>query len=469
MEILNALHKHTKQSPLSFHVPGHKNGHLFQNERVFQKIGKYDVTELNHMDDLYDPQEFLKEALDKTSNYYGTDHTYFLVNGSTVGNLISILATVKRGQKVFVQRNCHKSVFHGLELASAQPIILPVEICKETNIPIGIDIKKSKDIIKEHDGVAVILTYPNYYGHTVAIQEVIDEAHKQGMPVIVDEAHGAHFKLPFKNIPDSSINLGADLVVQSAHKTLPALTMGSFLHIRSDIVQPEKIEKYLHILQTSSPSYLIMASLDYAVDYLQSYSKIDEEEVFRGIQAIQKAIKSHKKLSIVSTAYKTDPYKVLVKGENISGYQLQKLFDKEGIYTELANENYVLFVLGLLEYSDFQETAKELERRLKNVEWENEKSEYHPMVLIDEFSSSIPYSYEELEEMEIVKSNLNDAVGKVSAAHIIPYPPGIPIPMKGEVIIQEHIDYVKSILENGGKIQGFTKEDDMEIVVYQNS
>jgi len=235
--LYSALSKHKNQNPISFHVPGHKNGALFPEiaSKDFDHILKLDVTELTGLDDLHDAEGVIAQAEELTADLYGVLHSSFLINGSTVGNIAMILGTCSKGDRVLVQRNSHKSIINGLQLAEVQPIFISPEYDDLIKVPTGVSFHSVKKGIEEYpDTKAIIVTYPNYYGHAIELRSILELAHERNIPVLVDEAHGAHFIL--EGFPESAVTLGADIVIHSAHKTLPAMTMGSFLHFNSRII-----------------------------------------------------------------------------------------------------------------------------------------------------------------------------------------------------------------------------------------
>ncbi len=270
--LFDALCKHSNPNPISFHVPGHKSGTIFnqQQNNYYQEILRIDATELSGLDDLHSPEGVIKEAEELLADLYQVKKSFFLVNGSTVGNLAMILSVCEKDDVILVQRNCHKSVLNALKLAKAHPVFIDPDYNQDWKTATGV----SKEIVERAISLypqakALCLTYPNYYGMVYDLKSIIELAHVHHIPVLVDEAHGPHFILgdPF---PETAIQLGADMVVHSAHKTLPAMTMGSYLHINSNRINSDKVRDYLQMLQSSSPSYVIMASLDLARNYLAS-------------------------------------------------------------------------------------------------------------------------------------------------------------------------------------------------------
>lgn len=468
MPLVNALKQFVNKEPLSFHVPGHKNGmHSFISELELPNLLHFDVTELNGLDDLHYPTEVIKEAEKYLSAVYGADESFFLVNGSTVGNLASILALCAENDEVLVQRNCHKSVFHGLSLAGAKPIFLPLDIDQELGLPLGVNNEKSCEIIQKHPNAkAVILTNPNYYGMSQDLVGIINLAHTMGIPVLIDEAHGAHFTIgePF---PKDSLSMGADIVIQSAHKTLPAMTMGSYLHIKSSIISIEKIREMLRMLQSSSPSYPIMASLDYSRSFVESFTTEKVKTLQNNIHSFINQIRELPNLQVVKTKdklYQQDILKLILKStQGHTGKQLQSIFEEEGIFIELSDWAHVLLILPLDERMDYSEPLK----RIKKVSNKLTKVENKlPYMTVPNFDSSVSNSYTSLKRKQKRVINLIDAKGEISAENIVPYPPGVPILLQGETITKEHIEYITEIYHYGLTVHNLLENETLQIEVY---
>ncbi|MGM0843210.1 MAG: aminotransferase class I/II-fold pyridoxal phosphate-dependent enzyme [Bacillota bacterium] len=462
--LIEAIEKHRSAKPISFHVPGHKSGLLMDDQSFYQS----DVTELSGLDDLHDPHEAIGEAEDLLTDVYGTMNSYFLVNGSTVGNIAAILASCSPGDPVFVQRNCHKSVLNGIKLAKAVPILIETEWNDEGNA-LGIRLGALKEALKALPRVkACVLTYPTYYGFTYNIDEIIEELHKHDVTCIVDEAHGAHFTLgsPF---PVSAIECGADIVVHSAHKMLPAMTMGSYLHITSPRVSERKVKEYLTMLQSSSPSYPIMASLDYARSYIGTFTKEDKEQNLKEINKFVQALEgSHPQLIVKGS---DDPLKVVMKLAGRSGYTLQQLLESEGVYPELADPDYVLLILPLLKKDrsfPYLEAINRIRRALGN-EPIIEKIKIHKTNRSNnqEFFTTLALSFEDMEEKEEALIPLRAAEGEISAGMVTPYPPGIPLLIPGERITSQAIERLTEYVKNKANIQGHHRLGENRLFVYR--
>lgn len=455
--LLDRLKEHYDQQQFSFHVPGHKYGELWPDNILENSLLTLDATELRGLDDLHDASKVIKEAQVKTAQFYSADRSYFLVNGTTVGNLAMILATCQKGSNVIVQRNSHKSIMNGIELAGARPVFLTPEIDEVTGVSTGITYEQIQQAFQRYESIdAVILTNPNYYGMTQDLTDIIDYVHTQSCPVLVDEAHGAHFGIGH-SFPPSALSMGADVVVQSAHKTLPAMTMASFMHVRSSFINYQEIEAKLQILQSSSPSYVLMASLDYARAYVESLESSDIEQINTSIEALKKRLDKIPQIQIVQASKGCDyldPLKMIVQSRTkLSGYEMQRVFENVGIYTELADPYNVLFILPLTSIKRMDELVSLIKHSLDGYEAINISKPDHTAFKLPSMTT-IELNATEISRVRTIKIPLIDAIGKISADTIIPYPPGIPILLKGERIMKEHVDYCQYLFMNKARFQG---------------
>ncbi|MCM3758931.1 aminotransferase class I/II-fold pyridoxal phosphate-dependent enzyme [Sporosarcina aquimarina] len=452
--VVEALQTFLGAQPVSFHVPGHKHGMLSRLPEDFKAALRYDITELTGLDDLHAPTEMLAEAQMMLADVYGADQSFFLVNGSTVGNLAMIRTICEPGDTLLVQRNAHKSIFHAVELSGAQAILLTPEWDEATCTAGAVSTTTVEDALERYpDAKGIVVTYPTYYGTTGSdLQTIVEKAHEKGIPVLVDEAHGAHFVIgsPF---PVSALRLGADIVVQSAHKTLSAMTQASFLHVNSQLVDIDRLARILSMLQTSSPSYMLLASLDDARAMIAAYSEEDKQAflVWRGefIDQLSKI----KDLEVIETE---DPLKILLRQKEESGYTFQRSLEEMGIYTELADERQVLFVLPLLPKAisyptdsicgAVESAVQRLQRDTEQVSEEDESNEEESRKLIITTSS---HSKKDTEWVPAESAN-----GYQVATAIIPYPPGIPLVLSGEQLNAQLIQEVCHMMDSGARFQG---------------
>lgn len=451
MPLYEMLKNHIAKEPVSFHVPGHKNGLLLKGlDSPFAEILPFDLTELPGLDDLHDPHEAILDAERLLATFYGTYKSYFLVGGSTAGNLSMIMAC-REGDTVIVQRNCHKSILNGLRLANVRPVFITPNISEQEPLPkMSVhSVKKALELYPETK--ACIFTYPDYYGQTYDLKAIIEAAHHAGAFVFIDEAHGPHFKLghPF---PVSAVDLGADIIVHSAHKMLPAMTMGAYIHVNREQFPIAQLEFYLGALQSSSPSYPIMASLDMARHFLAGMQKEDISYTLEAASQFRKKVGCIAGLDVKSWG---DPLKIAIRHEAYTGFELEAVLAERGIFTELADPEQVLCTLPLLKKGvtfPYQEALK----RIKECPFDRtRKAKIHTKPFTDkEKINELAISYREMSRLSHTYVEFEEAVGRIAAKMIIPYPPGIPLFMPGERIEKEKMEQLKDLMANHARFQG---------------
>ncbi|HHD6686847.1 TPA: aminotransferase class V-fold PLP-dependent enzyme [Staphylococcus aureus] len=430
--ILNKLESLNQEEAISLHVPGHKNmtiGHLSQLSMTMDK------TEIPGLDDLHHPEEVILESMKQVEKHSDYD-AYFLVNGTTSGILSVIQSFSQKKGDILMARNVHKSVLHALDISQQEGHFTETHQSPLTNHYNKVNLSRLNN-----DGHKLaVLTYPNYYGETFNVEEVIKSLHQLNIPVLIDEAHGAHFGL--QGFPDSTLNYQADYVVQSFHKTLPALTMGSVLYIHKNAPYRETIIEYLSYFQTSSPSYLIMASLESAAEFYKTYdSTVFFDKRAQLIECLEK--KGFEMLQV------DDPLKLLIKYEGFTGHDIQNWFMNAHIYLELADDYQALAILPLWHHDDtylFDSLLRKIEDMIlpkKSV------SKVKQTQLLTTEGNYKPKRFE-----YVTWCDLKKAKGKVLARHIVPYPPGIPIIFKGETITENMIELVNEYLETGMIVEG---------------
>ncbi|MFG6150796.1 aminotransferase class I/II-fold pyridoxal phosphate-dependent enzyme [Halobacillus sp. B23F22_1] len=455
--LYDRLMEHIKQDPLSFHVPGHKFGEIFplKEKNTFKEILSIDATEITGMDDLHAAEEVIDEAQQLAADFFGADETYFLVNGSTSGNLAAILASCRPGDHVLVQRNCHKSIMHGIELAGAHPVFFTPEYEHETKRYTWIDESIIQEALHHHPRMAaVILTYPDYFGRTYPIEKVIEAIHAYNIPVIVDEAHGVHFSLgaPF---PKSSLQVGADIVVQSAHKMAPAMTMSSFLHTLGSRVNKSRLTYYLQVFQSSSPSYPLMASLDVARVFLESFKEREKEKLLPYIAEIREAFNEvEAPFRVLPLTEWDDILKLTLETkEGWTGLEVAEVLEAAGIYPELATTEHVLLVCGLA--PSFEIGL--LKKRLEEVNWQLKIDKEHDTIKKEQLSfpklQALDLSYQDMQQAAPEFVNWSAAAGRICAEAVVPYPPGIPFILKGERMTEQQVRSVRALLEHNTRFQ----------------
>ncbi len=414
----------TKQI-LPMHMPGHK-----RNAEIVPYLNQLseqlDITEIEGFDNLHGAETILKEAMERSAKTWSSDRSYFLVNGSTCGILAAIRTMTKRGDRVLVARNCHKSVFHGLELCGLQPIFLLPPLMESGIFGSLLPEQVEKALEKHPDISLVILTSPTYEGVISDVASICQIAHKKNIPVLVDEAHGAH--LGFCNyFSGGAVKAGADLVVQSLHKTLPSLTQTAILHTNGSRMDQKRLIHQLSVFETSSPSYLLLSSMDGCV------SQMTEKNFFRwecALKCFYHTLSSLKNLSLLKKTeeqFLRDPSKIVIFSKN--GFQLGEELRKRKIEPEVVSSQFVLAMTGM---GDTDETLNILANALLEID-----SLFLETTEDEMFVPSLPSLAllpEQALEQEFELLPPNKAKGRISAEYLWAYPPGIPLLIPGERI-----------------------------------
>lgn len=371
--LFNQLVHQYEQTVASYHVPGHKYGRMLSLldpagpvPTYYSAIMQLDTTELSGTDDLHAPEGVIKEAQQLAAQCFGAEATYFLVGGSTAGNIAMILAACEPGDRIIVQRNSHKSVIHGLMLAGVEAIFLGPELDEAAAVPIIPSLATVAEALAQYPNAkAVHLTNPNYYGMGEGLQPYADLVHSYGLPLLIDEAHGAHFG-HHPGLPPSAMQAGADVAVQSTHKTLSAMTMGAMLHMQGGRISRERMAEALAMVQSSSPSYPLMASLDIARAMIASQgaslfdpgmraARIFRERMALANSAVRVAMEAGKPNSVSSASPSSnasgrydDPMRVLLFDSTgrLSGYELLKRLELRGIWAEMADQQHAVLLFG---------------------------------------------------------------------------------------------------------------------------
>lgn len=465
------------EEPISFHVPGHANGEVYEQlgnnlnnsserELISQlaQLSKIDVTELSHTDDLHDPEGVIDQAQVLLSQLYGSAHSFFLVGGSTAGNIALILSLCQPDDLIIVQRNVHKSIINGCKLAGVNVVFIPPMLEENTGLALVPSLQIMEEALQSYpQAKAVFLSTPNYYGLSVDLEEYVQLIHRYELPLLVDEAHGAHFGIA-PHTPKSSISAGADAVVQSAHKTLPALTMGAYLHIQGPYIKKQMIQKQLSMIESSSPSYVLMASLDIARAALEYYGFQWFGETYNRLNKLRKWIEDENlAIKVVELENNQnclqDPYRLLLQDTSgtYSGIQLQKAFEKQNIWVEMANESIVVLVCHM-------NMSDKMLQHLQRAIWEIHcsidvdcypKKRVSSIINVHQAIVSKPIKMTRyIDHMASEAIPLSKAKGRVCAEMIIPYPPGIPLLYENEYIQDEHIEQIMQYIKIGARMQG---------------
>lgn len=438
---MEALHR---QQPLSGHTPGHKNG-LFLPASLQQAWGaqfaSYDYTELAGLDNLHFSEGCIAQSQQQAAEIFGAAQCFYLVNGTTAGLQAAIMAACSNRQ-VFVPRHVHRSVYHSLLLAHAQPIYLPLELDPATSLPLGVSVSVLQDYIRRYpDCHNLILVNPTYQGITADNVSCVQLAKRHGLTVIVDEAHGSHLHF-HESLPASLLDAGADLVVQSWHKTLPVLTQGSALLVHPGYQGPSP-EPFLSVLQTTSPSYLLMASLEAGSIYMATDGHAHIQQSLQAILALHRRIADTLQTLHVlwQPQWRQDPFKLYLLSDRLSGAEMDAYLRKQhAIYSEMHDNNGILLILPL--QTTAQWTARIYQALLALEQFsQNKATTLQPAPSF--YCREIPqqcYPLQEAFYKEKRQICWRDAAGAVAGQFILRYPPGIPLVVPGERITREIVD-----------------------------
>lgn len=478
--LYRALEIYSQEDYYPFHMPGHKrNPDTVNTDLPFDR----DITEIDGFDNLHHPEGILKKAQETAASVYDTKECYYSVNGSTAALLAAVSAAVPRNGQILVARNCHKAVYHALYLRNLIPTYVYPQMDPKWWINGGISSDKVERALAENPEIkAVLLTSPTYDGVISDIEKIAEIVHRYEIPLIVDEAHGAHFH--FSNyFPTSAAELGADLVIQSFHKTLPSMTQTAVLHNCSDRVDSRLIRRFMGIYQSSSPSYILMASMDACMEKMSS----DGNEMFREFTKIlekaRRRLSECKYIRLVSPEIGTagvfdyDRSKLLfsTRYASMTGSELaQILLEKYHIQVEMETEHYVLALAAVgdsregferlcqaIEEIDQEEAQKKKEKR----ETEEPKAGRTAYTSLSQFMSIT-----EAMESESEIRKLEESVGRISAEFGYLYPPGIPLIVPGEQITGQFIRNMRIYMEEGLYLQGLEDYTNETIrVVAQNT
>ena len=452
-----AMQKYSTDGALAFHTPGHKQGlgaHKLLKNLITDEGLRQEVSLMEELDDLHSPRTCIKDAENLAAELWGADDCLFIINGTTCAIQTIILATLKAGDLVFVPRNSHRSVMAGLILSGAIPIFLPVEFSADLQIPLNISVETLKLAIKKFPQArALILTSPNYYGVAADTKKIAEILHSAGMLLLVDEAHGAHLKF-CEELPSSAIDAGANLVAQSTHKILGSMTQTSMLMVKNFDVQ--KVRRAASLLQSTSPNYLLLASLDIArLQMQESPEKISQAvQLSKYLRAEINSINGLKTFDAVPN-FELDLTKITVNVESLglTGIDAEKILRHEfKIQCELSDAANLLF---LITYADTCATAEKLIDALKK--FSNCKKIFSIskrfIPVLNEIKKS-EISPREVFFAENKTVALKKSVGKICAEEVTFYPPGIPILSPGEIITPQVIDFINEQKEIGGRIIG---------------
>ncbi len=454
--IKDFLTDHAAGKPVSFHMPGHKGSGIYLRcgyGDVLDRLIDMDITEIPGADNLFRAEGPIRELQEHYAAMYGAGRSFLLVNGSSGGIIASVLTAVKRGGSLIMTRNCHRSVFNALYLGDISPVYLPSGT--SGTVRAG-DVAGCMD---EHPRAeAVIITSPDYYGRCSDIEAIAREVHSRGKMLIVDQAHGAHLKFFSeygcgKGMPAAAEDSGADLVIDSIHKTLASFTQSALLNVMSDRVDERILEDRLQMMQSSSPSYILMASLDMNREIIERHGR----ELFpawrENLDRFRDRASRLPGLRIYG-GEGTDLTRIVLSVDGLEGSALETMMNVRGIYPELHAGDKVMFMTGIGNVREHYDRLLEaLEEISAGSVTAREQVGRNPGVPAPGRLHAVPAEEEEVP--------LRESAGRICARPVVPYPPGIPVICPGEEVTAEMSAYIEELLKRGEKVTGITPDGKM--------
>ena len=487
MSIFNELKNHNESDFYPFHMPGHKrNSELIKQYGLWDDcLSPYDIdiTEIDNFDNLHNPEGIIKEAEELASRLYGAKQSIYSVNGST-GAILSVLGLLDSGEAVLMARNCHKSVYHGVELYGLIPYYLKGETDslgiyqsispKEVEEALRTSAFHCEDFDKEqaveHPDNSriklVVITSPTYEGVVSDIALIAEICHRYGALLLVDEAHGAHFGFD-DYFPKSAVSLGADFVVQSLHKTLPSFTQTAILHICTEKEKiTNKIRRQLNLLETSSPSYIFLAGMENSLNLIKDYGRELFEAYKQRLISFRKnaALLKNIRIYLPEKAFNYDYCKlVITAGHNLGSKLYRYLYDEHHLVMEMKSKDYVIAMTSIFDTDDgfyrLLKALREIDRDETFFTLDNKAN--FDYTLMDRRWVTLPerkyIPYEAVKKADICgkyKMSLEKSQGFISADYVYFYPPGIPLLVPGEVIEENVIRHIKAASLAGIEVYG---------------
>lgn len=484
-DMLGKLEAYSKENIVPMHMPGAK--------RNSELIGRYmddmpapyeiDITEIDGFDNMHNADGMIKKAFEKTAALYGADESLFLVNGSTAGNMAAICGVTDKGDSIIVARNCHISVYNAIILNELDANYVYPQYDDEYGYYKGISLREIKDTVEKNESMgkdikAVVITSPTYEGNVSDIKNIAAYLHEHNIPLIVDEAHGAHFKFSCE-FPQTAVEQGADIVINSVHKTLPSLTQTAVMHINYGYVNVSKVKRYWNIYQSTSPSYILMGSIDRCMSIIEKDGEYLFENYISKLKILRNKLGQLKNIKLIDS---DDISKIVIGCDNA-----KKLYDillnEYGIQLEMSSLKYAIAMTSIFDsaeyYDRFYNALCEIDRRYNanniNNSANNNQNYAERYNIFNNTSSikkadikvniadfknealmSIAKALNEGDKNGYDKIMMNDSslYGRISAKMVYVYPPGIPILCPGEIISENVVNIISKAIDNGLEVVG---------------
>ncbi len=459
--LYNFIYNHVKNNPISFHMPGHKGRDLFKKYGIADMkhlLPCGDITEIPGADNLFSPEDTILSGQNAYSKLYGSKKTFYSVNGSSAALMAAIFSSCSNGGKAIVARNCHRAVFNAVRLWNIVPIYaFPDEITTLGSRVTGGEIESL--LLKNPDTEAVVITSPDYYGNCCDIKTISDTVHSHGAYLIVDEAHGAHLTLFHKNtdnpailsnscrLPGGAVEQGADFVINSTHKTLASFTQSAVLNVATDKIPDEVLLDRLQLLESSSPSYLLMLSLELNAVLLENEGNNIFSNWLKDLNNFYERVRNIEKVFVYIPEALYDFTKINLAIGGLSGAEVSLRLNEYGIFPELDSGNFTMMMSGI------GNIRSDYEHLLKSVA-DISKTASKPV--LPEPVDSIYLNHPEYRAIpkRAVPVHYSKSSGHVSALSIVPYPPGIPLLCPGEIITQNTVETIKKLIAKPTFISG---------------
>ncbi len=462
MPLVEAMLKYKEENIYPFHTPGHKGGRgmesLLRNE--LGESVKVDVSLMSELDDIHEPETYIKEAQALAAQTYGSDACFWAVNGTSQAIHAMLMTALKPGEKVLLPRNAHRSVAGGLILGGIEATFMQPDYCEAFGINFQVQPQAVEAALDKDASIkAVLLTSPNYYGVAADVEAIAKICHDRNVVLLVDEAHGPH--LGFSDLlPKSALQCGADACAQSTHKIVGAMTQCSMLHVQGQRLDVTRAADVMSVLTTTSPNYLLMASLDAARAQLQVRGKEMAEDAVMAANKLRAVCSKYAGLKLLSEGdcggLKLDTTKVTVNFAEwgYTGIEAGDLFRKAGVAGELVDAQHVLFLVTYADVtSDYEEALTKMDTVLKNME-ANKRDKAQAVKARNVPATTMAMPLREVFYGEKEALPLEESVGKICGEQVSFYPPGIPVLLPGEIITEEIIAYCKMMKDLGLPVSG---------------
>ena len=459
-----AMKAYAASGALAFHTPGHKQGlgaHPLLRALVTEEGLREEVSLADELDDLHRPEGCIREAQMLAARLWRADEAFFMANGTTGAIHVMMMAALSPGDEVIVPRNAHRSVLGGLVLTGACPIYITPTQDDILGVAHGVTAESVRQALTKHPAAkAVLAVYPTYYGVATELQEIADAAHEKGLPLLVDEAHGAHLRFS-DALPPDALSCGADIVAQSTHKLLGAMTQASMLFRKGSRIPSDWIRRAASLLATTSPNYLLMASLDIARLQMAEEGETRAARAVRIAEELRNRINGlpglwcfGKERMGIPGANSLDVTKltVNVSGLGLSGEEAMRILRGKNIQAELSDPRNVLFIISM---ADTEREAEQLFIALQALSSENTGKSAAPLLsVLPPPTLSVALSPRDTFWAAREAVPMIQAAGRIAAEEITFYPPGIPVVAPGERITPEAVAYLREMVRMGMKVTG---------------